>query len=306
MLYQMYDMQRSMLRPMRLAAWGIREMAVMPFSPLTGTPLGRFMAASAEMFDRTTRRYEKPEFGLATTVVDGQTLPVTERVVAELPFCRLLHFQVDAPRRRPRVLIVAPLSGHHATLLRGTVEAMLPGHDVYITDWLDARLVPATEGRFGMDEYIDYLIGFLRVLGPNTHMMAVCQPVVPVIVATALMAEDGDAATPRSMTLMGGPVDTAAAPTKVTELAESHPLSWFERRLINIVPFTQPGAGRRVYAGFLQLSGFMSLQPERHATAHISMFRHLVLGDGDSAEKHRQFYDEYMTSTSRQRAVTIH
>ena len=260
-------------------------------------PLGRSVAAAAELFERTTRRYGKPEFGIASTVVHGERVPVVERVAWERPFCRLLHFEKLARgngRPQPRLLIVAPMSGHYATLLRGTVETMLPDHDVYITDWNDARMVPLADGRFDLDDYIDYVISMLHVIGEGAHVMAVCQPSVPVLAAAAIMETRGDRHIPATMTLMGGPIDTRYNPTAVNTLANSRDLDWFRRHAIMPVPFPHPGFMREVYPGFLQISGFLSMNLDRHVEAHRDFFRHLVDGDGDSAEKHRDFYDEYL------------
>jgi poly(3-hydroxybutyrate) depolymerase len=221
--------------------------------------------------------------------------------VHEKPFCTLLHFRRDAaalpPARAadPRVLIVAPLSGHYATLLRGTVEAMLPEHDVYVTDWTDARTVPLLMGRFGLDEYIDYLIGFMRLLGPNLHVMAVCQPGPAALAATAILAAADDPAQPATLTLMGSPIDTRLSPTVPNELATSRPLEWFEQKVIMTVPWPNPGVLRRVYPGFLQLTGFMTMNMDRHVNAHLQLYRHLIAGDGESADAHRTFYDEYLS-----------
>ena len=244
-----------------------------------------------------TRRYGKPEFGITSAEVDGRRVGVSEEVVWQKPFCSLLHFRRDLPKDHspdPKVLIVAPLSGHYATLLRGTVEAMLAHHDVFITDWADARMVPLAEGHFDLDDYIDYLIAIFHHLGPHTHVMAVCQPSVPVLATVALLSEDRDPDLPASMTLMGGPIDTRLAPTAVNQLAEARGTEWFRRNTIMTVPFPHPGFMRKVYPGFLQLSGFMAMNYERHATAHKEFYQHLVDGDGDSAEKHRDFYDEYL------------
>ena len=295
--YHLYEMNHAALAPWRAMADATRMAFQNPLNPLTETPLGRSVAATAELFERTTRRYGKPEFGITETSVDGKAVAIGEEVVWEKPFCTLLHFRKDLPKRRtagPKLLIVAPLSGHYATLLRGTVETMLPAHDVYITDWADARMVPLSDGRFDLDDYVDYVIEMLQTLGPGTHVMAVCQPSVPVLAAVSLMAEDGDPCQPQSMTLMGGPVDTRFAPTEVNKLAETRGTDWFRRNVIMTVPFPHPGFMRKVYPGFLQLSGFMSLNLDRHVSAHHEFFLHLVDGDGDSAEKHRDFYDEYL------------
>jgi len=297
MFYQLYELNHAALRPMRMAAEMGRMAFRSPLNPLTGTSLGRSLAAGFEVFERTTRRYGKPEFDLPTTVVDGGEVAVSEEIVWRKPFCGLLHFVRDLPADRPadpKVLIVAPMSGHYATLLRGTVEAMLPAHEVYITDWVDARTVPLTDGTFDLDDYIDYLIEMIRHLGDGVNIVAVCQPSVPVLAAVSVMAEDGDPLAPATMTLMGGPIDTRISPTAVNKVAHEKGLAWFERNVIMRVPFPHPGIFREVYPGFLQLGGFMSMNLDRHVTAHKEFFVHLVEGDGDSAEKHRDFYDEYL------------
>jgi poly(3-hydroxybutyrate) depolymerase len=267
-----------------------------PFNPVARTTFGRSLTATCELWERTTRHYEKPTFGLSSTVVGGEPVRASEEVVWARPFCRLLHFRKEwhQPQPEPRLLIIAPMSGHYATLLRGTVEAMLPRCDVYISDWVDASMVPTAAGSFDLDDYIDYVIDMLQVLGPDTHVMAVCQPSVPVLAAVALMEEDQDAFAPRSMILMSGPIDTRVNPTAVNRLATERGTDWFQRNAIMPVPFGHPGFGRAVYPGFLQLSGFMSLNMDRHVTAHWNMYKHLVQGDGDSAGKHREFYDEYL------------
>ncbi|TBW41252.1 polyhydroxyalkanoate depolymerase [Siculibacillus lacustris] len=297
MFYQMYEWNHAALRPLRafadLGRAGLRN----PLNHFGQTALGRSMAASFEVFERTTRRYGKPDFDLPTTVVDGESVAVTAEVVWEKPFCRMLHFARALPEGRPadpRVLLVAPMSGHYATLLRGTVEAMLPAHEVYITDWIDARMVPLTSGGFDLDDYVDYIAEMLRHLGPGANIVAVCQPSVPVLAAVSLMEEDGDPCSPATMTLMGGPIDTRISPTAVNKVAHGKGIGWFERNVIMKVPFPHPGFLRDVYPGFLQLGGFMSMNLDRHVTAHKDFYQHLIEGDGDSAEKHRDFYDEYL------------
>jgi poly(3-hydroxybutyrate) depolymerase len=295
--YQMYEMAFAALAPARAMSDASRFVFGNPFNPLSATPLGKNITAGAELFERMTRRYGKPIFGLKETIVAGQPCAVVEQVVWERPFCRLLRFDRqnlpnDAPQ--PRLLLVAPMSGHFATLLRGTVEAFLPTHDVYITDWADARTVPMAVGAFDLDDYIDYLREMLVVLGPGVHTIGVCQPAVPLIAAVAVMEAEGDPATPASMTLMGGPIDTRRSPTAVNLLAEQRGVEWFRRNCLHNVPFPYPGFGRLVYPGFLQLSGFMAMNLDRHVNAHLDMFNHLVRGDGDSAEKQREFYDEYL------------
>lgn len=295
MLYHLYDLHHAALQPMRLFAGATQHAFSNPFLPTSYTRMGRAMAAGAELIERTTRRYGKPPFGLPITTVNGDGVPVTERIVLEKPFCNLIHFDKPGAADQPTLLVVAPMSGHHATLLRGTVAALLPDHNVYITDWLDARMVPYAAGRFGLDDYIDYVTAFIHHLGPRTHVMAVCQPAVPVMAAVSLMAAADDPVQPRSMTLMGGPIDPMANPTVPVKLGTSRPLSWFERSVITVVPAYYPGGLRRVYPGFLQLSGFMSMNLDRHIGEHANLFRHLVRGDGDSAQAHRKFYDEYLS-----------
>jgi poly(3-hydroxybutyrate) depolymerase len=267
-----------------------------PWPWIAEHPLMRSAAAACEMLSRSGVRHERPEFGLAQTWIDGEAVAVVEEAALAHPFCQLLHFaKPDCRVEQPRVLVVAPLSGHFATLLRGTVESLLLEHDVYITDWINARNVPLVHGRFDLDDFIDLVIAFLRHLGPQTHVIAVCQPSVPVLAAVSLMAAAGDPAQPPSMTLMGGPIDTRRNPTKPNALATSRPIEWFERSVIETVPMRWPGAFRRVYPGFLQLAGFMTMNLDRHVTAHFNMFNHLVKGDGESAAAHRKFYDEYMS-----------
>lgn len=295
--YYWYEAAHTFMGPARALSDATRLLFDNPVNPLSHTAYGRTVSAACELFERSTRRYGKPAFGLPTTVVGGERVNVRERVVWERPFCRLLHFERAFRSRsgpQPKLLIVAPMSGHYATLLRGTVEAFLPSHEVYITDWVDARLVPLSEGPFDLDDYIDYVISMLHVLGPDVHVMGVCQPAVPVLAAVARMEAENDPHAPRSMILMGGPLDTRKSPTAVNLLAERRGTDWFRRNCIVTVPFNCPGFMRDVYPGFLQLSGFMAMNFDRHLSAHWEMFSHLVEGDGDSAEKHRDFYDEYL------------
>jgi len=299
MLYQIYNMHLAAWEPMRAFAKAGETLFSHPWLPFSHTHSGRTAAAVCELVERTTRRYRKPVFGIEKVTVDGVPVAVAEECVLDKPFCRLLHFrrefEGEPAKKSPKLLVVAPLSGHYATLLRGTVATLLERHDVYITDWRDACQVPMAEGRFDLDDYIDYIIGFFEALGPNTHAMAVCQPSVPMLAAVSIMAAEDHPAQPPSMTLMGGPIDTRCNPTKVNELATSRPLSWFENTVVSRVPLGAPGAGRRVYPGFLQLTGFMSMNLDRHLGAHMKLFEHLVEGDGDSAAAHRKFYDEYMS-----------
>ncbi len=297
MFYQLYEMNHAALQPARALADATRIFYSNPLNPFSHTVFGRSVAAMAELFERTTRRYGKPSFGLDTTTIDGKTVPVMEKTVWSRPFCNLLHFERAVPAGHtadPKLLIVAPISGHYATLLRGTVEAMLPHADVYITDWADARMVPLAKGHFDLDDYIEYVIEMLHALGEGTHVMAVCQPSVPVFAAAALMEARGDRFAPASMVLMGGPIDTRSNPTAVNQLAEAHGIDWFRDNAVMQVPWPHPGFMREVYPGFLQLSGFMSMNLDRHIIAHKDFFMHLVKDDGDSAEKHREFYDEYL------------
>jgi len=297
MFYQLYEFNHAAVQPLRAYADVMKLLYSNPLNPISHTPFGRSVAAAAELFERTTRRYGKPSFGLTKTTVDWKQVTVEERIVWSRPFCNLVRFERDLPAARkpsPKLLIVAPMSGHYATLLRGTVEAMLPHADVHITDWTDARMVPVGAGRFDLDDYIDYVIEMFHELGPDTHVMAVCQPSVPVLAAVALMEARKDPMAPATMTLMGGPVDTRRNPTAVNILAEEKGIDWFRDNVIMLVPWPEPGVGRAVYPGFLQLSGFMSMNLDRHITAHKEFFGHLVKNDGDGAEKHRDFYDEYL------------
>jgi poly(3-hydroxybutyrate) depolymerase len=296
-LYHWYELGRAAFRPARVAADSCR-LFFNPLNPLTHTPIGRSAVAACEVFERATRRYSKPAFGLAHTHVRGRRVDVAEETVWQTPFCRLLHFRRDLDAnqaaRDPRLLLVAPMSGHFATLLRGTVETFLPDHDVYITDWQDARGVPLSAGGFDLDDYIETMIGIFRFLRGDVHVFAVCQPAVPVLAATALMEADADPSVPLSLLLAGGPVDTRINQTVVNKLAERRGTDWFRRTVVTNVPWPNPGHGRMVYPGFLQLSGFMTMNLDRHLEAQKEMFLHLVRGDGDSAEKHREFYDEYL------------
>ena len=298
MLYHWYELGHAAVRPVRVAADQARLMLQNPFNPLTHTSIGRHTAAALEVFERTTRRYDKPEFGLLRTTVDGVSVAVQEEVEWRHPFCRLIHFKRDVPDERrsrdPRLLIVAPMSGHYATLLRGTVEAFLPDHEVYITDWQDARDVPMAAGTFDLDTYIAVMRDIFRHFRGDVHVFAVCQPSVPVLAATALMEADEDPHVPRSLTMAGGPIDTRISPTVVNQLAVKRGTDWFRRNVITTVPWPSTGFGRQVYPGFLQLTGFMTMNLDRHLIAHKDLFMHLVAGDGDSAEKHRDFYDEYL------------
>jgi len=297
-LYWLYEMSHAALNPSRAWADATRLFFKNPVNPLSFTTYGKSVAAACELFERSTRRYGRPEWQISSTLVGGERVPVHVSTVWERPFCRLIHFervfQHRPQRPQPKLLMVAPLSGHYATLLRGTVEAFLPNHEVYITDWINASMVPVAEGSFDLDDYIDYLISILHVLGGDTHVIAVCQPSVPVLAAAALMEADDDPNAPLSMVLMGGPIDTRVNPTAVNRLAEQRGTNWFRRNVITKVPFPNPGFMRDVYPGFLQLNGFVSMNLDRHIEAHKQLFLNLVRGDGDSAQKHKEFYDEYL------------
>jgi poly(3-hydroxybutyrate) depolymerase len=299
MLYQLHEMQRNFMAPFIQWAEASANMLTNPVSPLAHTPFAQRIAAGYELIYRLGKNYDKPAFGIDSTLVDGQTVAIIEEIALPKAFCTLIHFRKDlakneiAKLQHPTILVVAPLSGHHSTLLRDTVRALLPEHDVYITDWTDARMVPLTEGPFHLDDYIYYVQEFIRLLGPDVHVLSVCQPTVPVLAAIALMATAKDPFLPKTMTMMGGPIDPRQSPTKVNALALDKTFSWFENTVIYAVPPGHPGYGRKVYPGFLQHAGFIAMNPGRHADSHKEFYHHLVIGDGGSAESHRQFYDEY-------------
>ncbi len=300
MLYYLYEMNHAALAPWRAAADAGLSFWKSPANPLAATQMGRSFAASLEMFERGTRRYGKPIFEITDTISGDDIVPVSEYEVFKKPFCNLLQFRKQWPgkarkKAEHKVLIVAPMSGHYATLLRGTVESMLPHYDTYITDWIDARSVPLSKGKFDLDDYVDYVIEMLQLLGPGTSVIAVCQPSVPVMAAVSLMNAAKDPCAPRTMVLMGGPIDTRRNPTSVNRLAGEKGVDWFRRNVTMKVPLPHAGVMRDVYPGFLQLGGFMTMNLDRHIDAHRELFWHLVEGDGDSAEKHRDFYDEYMS-----------
>jgi poly(3-hydroxybutyrate) depolymerase len=293
MLYNAYEMQRSMwagASAMANIGVGLLQNPANPFAYFGGGPI---IASALDVFAHASASRGKPAFGLGFTTIEGRQIAVTEEVVLQKPFGQLKHFVREGVKGGPKLLIVAPMSGHFATLLRGTVERMLPFADVYITDWRDARNVPLSEGRFDLDDYIDYVIEFLETIGEGAHMLAVCQPSVPCYAAVAVMNADKHPATPRTLTMMGGPIDTREAPTAVNTLATQRPHSWFEQNAVVTVPMMYPGAGRKVYPGFLQLAGFMSMNLGNHMISHFEMFKHLVAGDGDNADATKDFYDEY-------------
>ena len=299
MLYQFHELNRSLLSPLVQWAEASAKLFSNPVSPLAHTPFSQRIAAGYELMYRLGKDYEKPEFGIKSVEVDGKTVTVFERIEETRPFCRLIHFKKDltgkqfANFKQSTVLLVAPLSGHHSTLLRDTVKSLLSHHDVFITDWTDARMVPASEGAFHLHDYIYYVQDFIRHLGPDVHVISVCQPTVPVLAAISLMATAKDPKLPKSMTMMGGPIDPRKSPTQVNNLATEKPYSWFENKVIYAVPANYPGFGRKVYPGFLQHAGFVAMNPNRHAQSHWDFFMHLYEGDTESAEEHRKFYDEY-------------
>jgi len=293
LLYDAYEMQKSLLAgASTLANIGAGWMQN-PANPFSYSGMGPIVSSALDVFAHAAAPRGKPEFGLASTTINGKEVAVHEEIVLRKPFGQLKRFRREGVEGSPRLLIVAPMSGHYATLLRGTVERMLPGHDVYITDWRDAKLVPLSEGSFDLDDYIDYLIAFLEHIGPGAHMLAVCQPSVPCYAAAAVMSAAKHPARPKTLTMMGGPIDTRKAPTAVNTVATDRPHSWFERNAIATVPYSYPGAGRKVYPGFLQLAGFMTMNLGNHLMSHWEMFKHLVEGDGESADATKEFYEEY-------------
>lgn len=299
MLYQLHEMNRTLLSPLIQWAEASSKLFTSPVSLLAHSPFSQRIAAGYELMFRLGKQYEKPEFGITTIEVDGISVDITEEIVINKPFCSLRHFRKDlsgttlSKVKHPKVLLVAPLSGHHATLLRDTVRGLLPNHDVYITDWTDARMVPLDKGAFHLHDYIYYVQEFIRHLSPDLHVISVCQPTVPVLAAISLMASDGEKIMPKSMVMMGGPIDPRKSPTQVNDLATDKPFSWFENTVIYSVPSNHPGVGRKVYPGFLQHAGFVAMNPRRHAESHWEFYLHLRRGDNESAEDHRKFYDEY-------------
>lgn len=300
MLYQLYETQRALLSPFAEFASATSKLYSHPLSPFAQGPGAQRMSAGFDLMHRLTKEYEKPEFDITNISVGGTDVVVQQQVALEKPFCKLLRFKrftddaklLGVMRKQPVVLVVAPLSGHHSTLLRDTVRTLLQDHKVYITDWIDARMVPTEAGPFHLDDYVHYVQEFLRLVGPEASVISVCQPTVPVLGAVSLMASAGEP-TPRTMVMMGGPIDARRSPTAVNNLAMNKSHEWFENNVIFRVPHNYPGAGRRVYPGFMQHTGFVAMNPDRHLTAHYDYFLDLVRGDDDSAEQHRVFYDEY-------------
>ena len=300
MIYQWYETQRALLSPFAEFASASSKLYNHPLSPFTHTPLSHRVSAGLDLMHRLSKEYEKPEFNIISVNVDGVEVAVQQQVAADKPFCRLWRFKrftdnsamLTRMKDQPKVLVVAPLSGHHSTLLRETVRELLRDHKVFITDWTDARMVPEAEGPFHLDDYVHYVQDFIRLIGPDVNVISVCQPTVPVLAAVSLMASAGEAI-PRTLTMMGGPIDARRSPTAVNNLAMNKSHSWFEQNVIYRVPVNYPGSGRRVYPGFLQHSGFIAMNPGRHLKSHYDYFLDLVRGDGDNADSHRDFYDEY-------------
>lgn len=299
MLYQFHELNRAFLTPLTQWAEASSKMFANPISPMAHGPFAQRIAAGYELMFRLGKHYEKPQFEIDSTTVDGNLVEIVLETTVVKAFCKLLHFKKNLSEKeltklkQPTVLLVAPLSGHHATLLRDTVRGLLPHHDVYITDWTDARMVPLSEGPFHLHDYIYYVQDFIRLLGPDVHVIAVCQPTVPVLAAISLMATAKDHKLPKSMTMMGGPIDPRISPTQVNNLATEKKFSWFENTVIYNVPGNYPGSGRKVYPGFLQHTGFVAMNPNHHAQSHWDFYQHLVQGDDEPAEQHRKFYDEY-------------
>ncbi|PLC51701.1 polyhydroxyalkanoate depolymerase [Pollutimonas subterranea] len=296
MLYDLHEIQRAFLTPLAAFTDTGSQIFSHPYSPFAYTPVSRQIAATYELVHRLGKDYEKPAWDLPTTRIAGKDVAVTEEAVVQKPFCNLIHFKRgngNSTSADPRVLLAAPLSGHHATLLRDTVRALLPNHDVYVTDWVDGRMVPAAAGPFHLNDYVKYIQEFIRFLGPDVHVISVCQPTVPVLAAISLMAANNEPSLPRSMVMMGGPIDTRKSPTQVNRLATTKPYSWFEDNLIHRVPTRFPGGGRPVYPGFLQHAGFVAMNPDRHLRSHYDFYQDLLKGDNDDAESHRKFYNEY-------------
>lgn len=303
MLYAFHELAYHSAAPFRIGAQMARQFWTSPLNPAADTAIGRTAYAAAEVFESLTRRYGKPDWGLETIEIDGKPVRTTEQVIWSSPWCRLVRFarnigdlkRAGRPVAAPAVVIVAPLSGHYATLLRGTVETFLQDHDVYVTDWANARQVPMLEGRFDFNDYIDHVRDMLAAVGPRAHVIGVCQPGPPVLAACAVMAAEDDPNRPASMTFMGSPIDARLSPTVTNQLAEEKPFTWFKSNMIHTVPWPYPGVGRRVYPGFVQLYSFMSMNEDKHVDAHRRYFNDLVAGDGDGVEKHEQFYDEYLS-----------
>ncbi len=300
MLYHLYETQRAMMAPFSEFASATAKLYDHPLSPFAHMPMSQRVSAGFDLVHRLSKEYEKPQFNITSAFVNGIEVAVQEQVAIEKPFCRLLRFKrftdnldaLSVMKNQPTVLVVSPLSGHHSTLLRDTVKSLLADHKVFIADWTDARMVPLDKGPFHLDDYVHYVQEFIRHVGPDVHVISVCQPTVPVLAAVSLMASAGETL-PRSLTMMGGPIDARRSATQVNDLAVSRSHTWFENNVIYRVPQNYPGAGRAVYPGFLQHTGFVAMNPDKHVSSHYDYFRDLIKGDDDSAATHRKFYDEY-------------
>jgi len=299
MLYQFHELNKNFLNPLIQWAEASSKLLTNPVSPLAHAPFAQRIAAGYELMYRLGKDYDKPQFEIESTQINDKTVAIVEEIALSKPFCNLIHFKKDlseqefANLNQPTVLLVAPYSGHYSTLLRDTVRSLLPAHDVFIADWADARMVPQSDGPFHLHDYVFYVQEFIRLLGPELHVISVCQPTVPVLAAISLMASENDPKLPRTMTMMGGPIDPRRSPTQVNNLATEKPFSWFENKVIYSVPANYPGFARKVYPGFLQHAGFIAMNPGRHAQSHWDFYMHLREGDNESAEEHRKFYDEY-------------
>ncbi len=294
MLYQVHQRYMDAVAPVNSWMQQMQALCSKSWSPLNYTFAGKTIAATAEVIERCTGVYARPEFDIEYANIDGNKIAIKEEIVIAKPYCNLLHFKRNGQYEHPKVLLIAPMSGHYSTLLRGTVEHFIDDHEVYITDWINARDVPLSEGDFSFDDYVSYLIEFSEFLAGDFHIIAVCQPTVPTVVAAAVMAQNNETFQPKSMSLLGGPIDTRVSPTEVNEYAISKELEWFENNVICTVPDKYAGAGQKVYPGFIQLTGFLSMNLDTHINKHFTFFGDLVKGDGDSAENHRKFYNEYL------------
>ena len=294
MMYQTYDLYSRSAEMMNGFIAVSQKLMEHPFNPYSQTLLGKSIKAGLDSAYHHTKVYDKLPFDIKTTVIDGETVDITEETIIAKPFCNLIHFKQHTDVKQPKLFLVAPLSGHHATLLKATIERLIEDHDVYLTDWLDAKNVPLSDGEFSFDDYVSYLIEFMKEIGENTHVLAVCQPTVQALIATAVMAKEKDPATPKSITLMAGPIDTSINPNELNDYASSKDLKWFEQNVIMTVPNRYPGAGRKVYPGFVQLSSFMAMNMESHINKHTDYISHVFHGKEEKRASHRNFYDEYL------------
>jgi len=295
MMYQSYDLYSRSAEMMNGFIGLSQKLIDNPYNPFAKTILGKSISAGLDSAFHHTKVYDKQPFDIKTTTIDGETVSITEQVVLAKPFCNLLHFKQDTQVQQPKLFVVAPLSGHHATLLKATIERLIVDHDVYITDWLDAKNVPLSEGNFCFDDYVTYVIDFMKEIGENTHVLAVCQPAVQALIATAVLAKEKNPATPKSITIIAGPIDTSINPNDLNRYASEKDLSWFENNVIMTVPTRFPGAGRKVYPGFIQLSSFIAMNMESHVKKHKDYFADVFHGKEEQSNSHRNFYDEYLS-----------